>query len=192
IQKGEILLDGIPHIEFDMQFLRRNIGIVQQDVFLFSGDIYSNISLGNDKITNEKIIESAKYVNAHKFITKLSGNYNHEVKEHGSTLSAGQRQLIAFARVLAYDPAIFILDEATSNIDTETELLIQEALKKVMKGRTSIVIAHRLSTIKYVDRIIVLHKGRIVEQGTHQDLLKNGGIYYDLYCLQYEPQIASL
>lgn len=184
-QKGEILLDGRQLSEYALEDLRRNVGIVQQDVFIFSGDIKENIALINTGVTREKIIEVAKYVNADKFICKLPQGYDEPVMERGATLSTGQRQLIAFARVLAYDPSIFILDEATSNIDTETELLIQDALAKLIVNRTSIIIAHRLSTIQHADRIIVLHKGEIVEEGSHFDLLDQKGLYYDLYRLQY-------
>ncbi|MCB5245401.1 MAG: ABC transporter ATP-binding protein [Candidatus Cloacimonadaceae bacterium] len=184
-QKGQILLDGRPLESYAIEDIRRNIGIVQQDVFIFSGNIRDNIALNNNQLSKEQIIQVAKYVNADKFISKLPLGYDEPVMERGATLSTGQRQLIAFARVLAYDPAIFILDEATSNIDTETELLIQDALQKIMHNRTSIVIAHRLSTIQNSDRIIVLHKGVIVEEGNHFELLDKKGLYYDLYRLQY-------
>ena len=184
-QKGEILLDGKPLSAYALEDLRRNVGIVQQDVFIFSGNITENIALNNTSLTREEVIQVAKYVNADKFISKLPGGYDEPVMERGATLSTGQRQLIAFARVLAYDPAIFILDEATSNIDTETELLIQDALAKLIVNRSSIIIAHRLSTIQHADRIIVLHKGEIVEEGSHFDLLDQKGLYYDLYRLQY-------
>lgn len=184
-QKGEILLDGKPLSRYALEDLRRNVGIVQQDVFIFSGNITENIALNNSSLTREEIIQVAKYVNADKFISKLPQGYDEPVMERGATLSTGQRQLIAFARVLAYDPSIFILDEATSNIDTETELLIQDALAKLIVNRSSIIIAHRLSTIQHADRIIVLHKGEIVEEGPHFDLLDQKGLYYDLYRLQY-------
>ncbi|MEA2095799.1 MAG: ABC transporter ATP-binding protein [Candidatus Cloacimonadota bacterium] len=185
-QKGNIIIDGKDQQTFSLEEIRNNIGIVQQDVFLFSGTIKDNIILNNKEITDENIEQVAKYVNVHKFIDSLPGKYLEPVMERGSTFSVGQRQLIAFARVLAYDPAIFVLDEATSNIDTETEMLIQDALKKLMENRTSIIIAHRLSTIQHVDRIIVLHKGRIIEEGDHQELLAKEGLYYDLYRLQYQ------
>lgn len=185
-QKGQIFIDGKEINEYCLKDLRRNIGIVQQDVFLFSGTIKDNIVLSNDSISNEEMEKVAKYVNVHKFIESKPEKYMEPVMERGATFSVGQRQLIAFARVLAYDPAIFVLDEATSNIDTETEILIQDALKKLMENRTSIIIAHRLSTIQHVDRIIVLHKGEIKEEGSHQELLANEGLYYDLYRLQYE------
>lgn len=184
-QKGEILLDGKPLSDYALNDLRRNVGIVQQDVFIFSGNIKDNIALNNTALTREQIIQVSKYVNADKFISKLPEGYDEPVMERGATLSTGQRQLIAFARVLAYDPSIFILDEATSNIDTETELLIQDALAKLIVNRSSIIIAHRLSTIQHADRIIVLHKGEIVEKGSHFELLDQKGLYYDLYRLQY-------
>jgi ATP-binding cassette subfamily B protein/subfamily B ATP-binding cassette protein MsbA len=184
-QKGEILIDDKPLAAYSLHDIRQNIGIVQQDVFLFSGNIKDNILLNNEKLDDNRMIEVAKHVNVHSFIQQLPGKYYEPVMERGSTFSVGQRQLIAFARVLAYDPSIFILDEATSNIDTETEILIQDALEKIMENRTSIIIAHRLSTIQHSDRIIVLHKGRIIEEGNHQELLRKEGLYYDLYRLQY-------
>lgn len=184
-QKGEILIDDKPLTAYSLHDIRQNIGIVQQDVFLFSGTIKDNIILNNSDLDETRMVEVAKHVNVDKFIESLPGKYYEPVMERGSTFSVGQRQLIAFARVLAYDPAIFILDEATSNIDTETEILIQDALEKIMENRTSIIIAHRLSTIQHSDRIIVLHKGRIIEEGSHQELLRREGLYYDLYRLQY-------
>ncbi len=184
-QKGNIIIDGKDQKELSLEDIRKNIGIVQQDVFLFSSTIKDNIVLNNKDISDEDIERVAKYVNVDRFIDSLPHKYMEPVMERGSTFSVGQRQLIAFARVLAYNPAIFALDEATSNIDTETEALIQDALKKLMENRTSIIIAHRLSTIQHVDRIIVLHKGRIVEEGNHQELLAKEGLYYDLYRLQY-------
>jgi ATP-binding cassette subfamily B protein/subfamily B ATP-binding cassette protein MsbA len=185
-QKGDLLVDGKSIKDYDLKDLRNNIGIVQQDVFLFSGTIRENITLGDETITDEQLQQVARYVNVHKFIESQKGKYDEPVMERGATFSVGQRQLIAFARVLAYDPSVFILDEATSNIDTETELLIQDAIEKLMENRTSIIIAHRLSTIQHVDRIIVLHKGTIVEQGSHKELLEAKGRYYDLYRLQYK------
>jgi len=185
-QKGEILVDGRPLAEYALHDLRRDIGIVQQDVFLFSGNIRDNIALSAADVTDERLEEVCRHVNVMDFVSSLPGRFNEPVMERGATLSVGQRQLIAFARVLAYNPAIFILDEATSNIDTETEIKIQDALGKVMAGRTSIVIAHRLSTIKHVDRILVLHKGELVEEGTHEELIARRGLYYDLYRLQFE------
>jgi len=186
IQKGEILIDERPISSIPMPDIRSQIGIVQQDVFLFSGTIRENISLNNTEITNERLQQVAEMVNVDRFINALPMKYDEPVMERGATFSVGQRQLLAFARVLAYDPAIFILDEATSNIDTETEILIQDALEKVMANRTSLIIAHRLSTIKHADRIIVLHKGKIVEIGSHDELISSKGFYYDLYRLQYE------
>ncbi|MGB9809808.1 MAG: ABC transporter ATP-binding protein, partial [Caldanaerobacter sp.] len=191
IQKGEILIDGIDIRKVRQQDLRKHIGIVLQDVFLFTGDIKSNIRLNNKNITDNDIYRVAKYVNAHQFIKKLPEGYNSKVTERGSTLSAGQRQLLAFARALAFNPKILVLDEATANIDTETEKLIQDALLKLTKGRTTLVIAHRLSTIQHADKIIVLHKGRIREIGTHQELLKKKGLYYTLYMLQYKDQLKE-
>jgi ATP-binding cassette subfamily B protein len=191
VNKGEITIDGINIKKVNQESLRKKMAVVLQDVFLFSGNIIDNIRLGNKNISEKKVIESAKYVNAHQFIEKLQGGYYAEVKERGATLSVGQKQLLAFARALAFDPKILILDEATSSIDTETELLIQDALRKLMSGRTSIIIAHRLSTIQHVDKIIVLHKGVVRETGTHQQLLEMKGIYYKLYQLQYKEQELS-
>jgi ATP-binding cassette subfamily B protein len=189
IQKGEILLDNIDIKKFDLQDLRKHIGVVMQDVFLFSGNILENIRLGNKDISLEQVIEASKYVNAHKFITGLPGQYDFEVKERGQILSVGQRQLIAFARALVFNPEVLlVLDEATSSIDSEIEALIQDALSRIMKDRTTIVIAHRLSTIKNVDKIIVLSHGEIVERGTHSQLLKAKGIYHKLYKYQYQLQ----
>ncbi|GBF10400.1 ABC transporter ATP-binding protein [Tepidibacillus sp. HK-1] len=191
IQKGTIKIDGVDIRQMDKFELRKQIGVVLQDVFLFAGDINSNIRLNNPDITDEEIKQVANYVNAHHFIEKLPNQYHEEVKERGSTLSQGQRQLLAFARTLAFDPSILILDEATANIDTETELLIQDALNKLIKGRTTIVVAHRLSTIQHADKIIVLHKGKIREMGTHQELLTQGGLYYNLYQLQYKEDFEQ-
>lgn len=189
IEKGSIYIDGIDIREFDLQNLRRHVGVVQQDVFLFSGSIMDNIRLGNKEITLEQVKEAAQFVNADKFIDKLPDKYYQEVKERGQTLSVGQKQLIAFARAIVFNPKVLlVLDEATSSVDTEIEGLIQDALKKVMHGRTSIIIAHRLSTIKNVDKIIVLSKGKIIESGTHKNLLKSKGVYYKLYKYQYQLQ----
>ncbi|MGB7603856.1 MAG: ABC transporter ATP-binding protein [Lutisporaceae bacterium] len=191
IQKGEILIDGINIKELNKYELRKQIGTVLQDVFLFSGDITGNIRLNSTEISDEKVREVAQYVNADKFIERLPMVYKEEVKERGATLSSGQRQLLAFARALAFDPSILVLDEATSNIDTETEILIQDAINKVIINRTTIVIAHRLSTIQHADNIIVLHKGKIREIGTHQKLLDKKGMYYDLYLLQYKENFQE-
>jgi len=188
IQKGKIKLDGIDISELDKRELRKYVSTVLQDVFLFSGDIKSNITLGSEEITEEKMKAAAKTVGIDKFIETLPEKYNTEVKEKGSSLSVGQKQLISFARALAFDPAILILDEATSSVDTETEILVQKAIEKLLENRTSIVIAHRLSTIKNADKILVMHKGELREQGTHKELLENGGIYYKLYQLQYKEQ----
>jgi ATP-binding cassette subfamily B protein len=188
IQRGEILVDGVNIKHVRQEELRKHIAVVLQDVFLFSGDIKANISLGDESISEERIKAAARVVGANRFIERLPGQYNEEVKERGATLSVGQKQLISFARALAYHPKILVLDEATSSVDTETELLIQSAIKKLLQGRTSIVIAHRLSTIQTADMIIVMHKGEIRETGTHQKLLALGGIYYKLYQLQYKDQ----
>jgi ABC-type multidrug transport system fused ATPase/permease subunit len=185
IQKGEILIDGVNIKDMDKYELRKNVATVLQDVFLFTGDIKSNVRLNNKEITDEDIINSCSYVNADKFIEKLSDKYDNYVNERGTTFSQGERQLIAFARAIAFNPPILVLDEATSNIDTETESLIQDALTKITKNRTTIVVAHRLSTIKNCDKIIVLHKGKIREFGTHEELLERGELYYNLYKLQY-------
>jgi len=188
INKGEILVDGINIESLDKKDLRQHISSVLQDVFLFSGDIESNINLGKEDISLEKVAEAASIVGANEFIESLPNKYSEEVKERGATLSVGQKQLISFARALAYDPKILILDEATSSVDTETEQLIQKAIRKLLVGRTAIVIAHRLSTIQNADKIIVLHKGEIRETGNHQELLAKRGIYYKLYQLQYKDQ----
>ncbi len=184
IQKGQILIDGVDIREIDTDVLRGAIGQVQQDVFLFTGDIKSNISLGNEEIGIEDVKRAAETVRASTFIEKMPEGYDSAVTERGSTLSAGQRQLISFARTLAYKPSILVLDEATANIDTETEGLITEALEKLMEGRTTIMVAHRLSTIQHADKIIVMHHGRIQESGTHQELLHQNGLYKKLYDLQ--------
>jgi ATP-binding cassette subfamily B multidrug efflux pump len=188
IQRGEILIDGINIQHVRPEELRKHIAVVLQEVFLFSGDIKGNIHLGNEAISLEKVKEAARIVGADRFIEKLPGAYDAEVKERGATLSVGQKQLVSFARALAHDPAILVLDEATSSVDTETELLIQAAIRTLLARRTSIVIAHRLSTIQRADKIIVLHKGEIREMGTHQELLALNGIYKRLYDLQYKDQ----
>ena len=184
IQKGQILIDGIDIHEIDLDVLRGAIGQVQQDVFIFTGDIKSNISLNNEAISPDDVRRAAEIVNADRFIQKLPHGYDEPVTERGSTLSAGQRQLLSFARTLAYDPKILVLDEATANIDTETETLITQALARLMDGRTTIMVAHRLSTIQHADKIIVMHHGEIKESGTHQELLAKDGLYKKLYELQ--------
>ncbi len=186
IQKGQILIDGVDVRKIQVSDLRRNIGQMLQDVFLFTGDVKSNIRLNNREITDQQVVAAAEYVNAHPFISNLEGGYDHQVIERGAAFSAGQRQLLSFARTLAFQPSVLILDEATANIDTETEALIQDALGKLMEGRTTIIVAHRLSTIQNCDKIIVMHKGEIREEGNHQELLAKGGLYYKLYKLQYE------
>ncbi|MGK7391254.1 MAG: ABC transporter ATP-binding protein [Candidatus Cyclobacteriaceae bacterium M2_1C_046] len=191
INRGKILLDDKEIKEYSLDALRKNIGLVLQDVFLFSDTIMNNITLGNKDIPEEKVREAAKLVGADKFIDKLPGGYNYNVMERGATLSVGQRQLISFVRAMVYDPRIIVLDEATSSVDTETEEMIQEAIEKMMKGRTSIVIAHRLSTIQKANKILVLDQGEIVESGTHETLLEEGGYYSQLHQMQYK-QVAKL
>jgi ATP-binding cassette subfamily B protein len=188
VQRGTILVDGLDVGDYEQESLRRNIGIVLQDVFLFSGSVDYNIRLGNEALDDDEVRACAEYVNAAHFIDKLPGGYHYEVGERGGNLSMGQRQLLAFARTLAHDPRILVLDEATSSVDTETEVLIQDAIGKLMEDRTSIVIAHRLSTVQHADRIIVMHQGELREQGTHQELLNKRGLYYTLYQLQYADQ----
>jgi ATP-binding cassette subfamily B multidrug efflux pump len=185
-QKGSILIDGIDIRELETSFLRSQIGLVLQDVFLFAGDIRSNIRLGNDNISQDDIESVVRHVNADRLVQRLPRGLDEDVKEGGSILSAGERQLLSFARALAVNPRILILDEATSSVDTETERLIQDALGKLMEGRTSIIIAHRLSTIQRADRIIVMHKGRIREMGTHAQLMARKGFYYRFHQLQYK------
>jgi len=188
VNDGRILVGGHDIREYDLADLRRHIATVLQDVFLFSGSVAHNIHLGNPDITREQMEDVARYINAERFIERLPRGYDEEVGERGSSLSVGERQLLSFARALVYNPSILVLDEATSSVDTETEFLVQDALRKFMADRTSIVIAHRLSTIRYVDRIIVLHKGRIIEEGTHTELLAAGGLYSKLYELQFKDQ----
>ena len=186
VQKGRILLDGLDLRELRQADVRKHVGVVLQDPFIFAGTIASNIRLNNSAISDDQVRSAASFVNADKFIEKLPQGYDTVVTERGSTLSVGQKQLLAFARAIAFNPEILlVLDEATSSVDTETEHLIQDALAKLMVGRTSIIIAHRLSTIQNVDRIIVLHKGRVVEMGSHRDLLSQRGVYHRLYELQY-------
>jgi ATP-binding cassette subfamily B protein len=192
IQRGEILLDGHNIRDLDPQELRSNFAIVLQDVFLFTGDIKSNIRLGNASISDEAIYAAAREVHADAFIERLPKGFDTSVHERGAGLSVGQKQLISFARALASDPSVLILDEATSSIDTETEELITVAVARLMKGRTSLIIAHRLSTIQTVDKIIVLHKGEIREMGTHQELLARQGLYWRLYRLQFAQSVEEL
>ena len=189
INKGEICIDGRNIREFDLNTLRRNIGVVLQDVFLFSDSIGNNISLSNPDISNAQIMHAAELVGAKKFIERLPGGLDYNVMERGGTLSVGQRQLISFVRAMVYDPKIIVLDEATPSVDTETEQLIQNAIEKMMKGRTSIVIAHRLSTIQNADKIIVLDKGEIKEQGKHDELLELNGYYAQLHRMQYKEVV---
>ena len=186
IQKGHVYIDGVDIKELSKKQLRSAIGQMQQDVFIFEGDIEYNIRLHDEDITDEDVKKAAEYVNASRFIEKLPGAYKEPVTERGATFSAGERQLLSFARTLAHKPSILVMDEATANIDTETEILIQEALEKLMEGRTTIMVAHRLSTIQHADCIMVMHKGKIREQGTHQELLAQDGIYKKLYELQMQ------
>ncbi|MPR32260.1 ABC transporter ATP-binding protein [Salmonirosea aquatica] len=189
INKGEILIDNVDIHEYELTALRRHIGVVLQDVFLFSDTIENNITLGNPAITHDQIVEAAKLVGVHEFIERLPGGYQYNVMERGSTLSVGQRQLISFVRAMVHDPKITVLDEATSSVDSETEELIQHAIETLMQGRTAIVIAHRLSTIQKADKIIVLDKGEIKEQGTHEELLERNGFYANLYRMQYKEMV---
>ncbi len=188
VQKGRVLLDGVDVREWDLVSLRENFAVVLQDVFLFSGNIESNIRLGHENITDEQVVWAAGEVRADAFIKRLPEGYQTQVRERGAGLSVGQKQLISFARALAFNPALLVLDEATSSIDTETEQLIQDAIERVMRERTSIIIAHRLSTVQRADRIVVMHHGEIREQGTHQELLTARGLYYRLYRLQYDVE----
>jgi ATP-binding cassette subfamily B protein len=187
VQKGRVTLDGVDLRDLDPAALRSALALVLQDVHIFSGTIASNIRLGSF-ISDERVEAAARAVGADRFIAALPAGFATEVKERGSTLSVGQKQLLSFARALAHDPRVLILDEATSSVDTETESLIQEALRVLLRGRTAIVIAHRLSTIQHVDEILVLHKGQIRERGTHQELLAARGLYWRLYQLQYKDQ----
>lgn len=185
IQKGRILVNGKDIREYDRDALRSLCGIVLQDVFLFSGSIHENITLNNPEIPRQQVVEAARRVGADKFIEKLPEGYDYNVRERGATLSLGQRQLIAFARVMTYDPKVLVLDEATANIDTESEEVIQHAVETVMAGRTSIIIAHRLSTIQKADKIMVLSKGEVIEEGSHEELLQLGGAYFGLHQMQF-------
>jgi ATP-binding cassette subfamily B protein len=188
IQKGEIRVDDVNIEEYDLDELRRNIGVVLQDVFLFSGSVMDNITLRNPAIPKEKVEEAARLIDMHDFIERLPGGYDYNVMERGATLSLGQRQLLSFIRAMLYNPSILVLDEATSSVDTESEMLIQHAIDRLISGRTSIVIAHRLSTIRKADKILVLDKGEVMETGTHAELLKKGGYYAQLYALQFEKK----
>lgn len=190
IQKGNIRVDDVNIEEFQLDALRKNVGVVLQDVFLFSGSVLDNITLRNPDIPRERVIEAAKLIGMHDFIMQLPGGYDYNVMERGSTLSLGQRQLLSFIRALLYNPSILILDEATSSVDTESELLIQEAIDKLIAGRTSIVIAHRLSTIRKATQIIVLDKGEVKEAGNHEELMKLQGFYYKLHQMQFEKQVG--
>jgi len=192
IQKGAIKIDGVNINEYELDVLRKNVGVVLQDVFLFSGTVMENITLRNANITREKVVEAAKLIDMHDFIMELPGGYDYNVMERGATLSLGQRQLLSFIRALLYDPSILILDEATSSVDTESEMLIQHAIDTLIKGRTSIVIAHRLSTIRKADKIIVLDKGEIKEMGTHDELLEKGGFYAKLHEMQFAKQVVKV
>ncbi len=191
IQEGQIRIDDVPIDDYQLAALRRSIGVVLQDVFLFSGSVVDNITLRNEEITMEKVVEAARLIGMHDFIMRLPGGYHYNVMERGSTLSLGQRQLLSFVRALLYNPAILILDEATSSVDTESELLIQEAIDKLISDRSSIVIAHRLSTIRKADQIIVLDKGEIREIGTHEQLLAKGGFYAKLHEMQFSKKDAA-
>lgn len=190
ISSGEILLDDVKIDDYDLDFLRSKIGVVLQDVFLFSGSVLDNVTLRNPEITRESVIEAAKLIGLHEFILRLPGGYGYNVMERGATLSLGQRQLLSFVRALLYDPAILILDEATSSVDSESEALIQNAIDKLISGRTSIIIAHRLSTIRKADKILVLDKGEVKEIGSHDQLMANQGFYYQLHKMQFRKPTA--
>ncbi len=191
IQQGSIKIDGVNIEEYDTDCLRKNVGVVLQDVFLFSGSVIDNITLRNPDISREKVIQAAKLIDMHEFIMRLPGGYDYNVMERGATLSMGQRQLLSFIRAMLYNPSILILDEATSSVDTESEMLIQQAIDTLIKGRTSIVIAHRLSTIRKANKILVLDKGEVKEMGTHEELLQKGGFYSKLHEMQFEKQPAK-
>ena len=191
IQKGQIKIDDINIEQYQLDILRKNVGVVLQDVFLFSGSVIDNITLRNPDISREKVMGAAKMIDMHDFILRLPGGYDYNVMERGATLSLGQRQLLSFIRALLYNPSILILDEATSSVDTESEMLIQHAIDTLIKGRTSIVIAHRLSTIRKANKIIVLDKGEVKEMGTHDELLQKGGFYSKLHELQFEKKVSK-
>jgi ATP-binding cassette subfamily B multidrug efflux pump len=188
VQKGAVRIDGVDVKDMDLADLRGRFGVVLQDPFLFSGTIGGNIRLGTKRISDEDIEQAAEDVNLADFIRALPKGFDEEVRERGSTLSTGQKQLISFARALAHEPKILILDEATSSVDTETEFRVRDALNRMVEGRTSLIIAHRLSTVQRADKIIVMHKGQVREMGTHQQLLAQRGIYFKLYQLQYKDQ----
>jgi ATP-binding cassette subfamily B protein len=188
--KGCISIDGTDIRNYELSSLRKNIGVVLQDVFLFSDTIYNNITLNNPDITEEQVITAAKIVGAHDFISNLPNGYNYNVMERGAMLSVGQRQLISFIRAYVYNPKILVLDEATSSIDTESEMMIQNAINKLTQNRTSIIIAHRLATIQKADKIIVMEKGEIIEEGNHQELLKFNGHYKRLFELQFKEELV--
>jgi ATP-binding cassette subfamily B protein len=191
IQKGQILIDGIDIKKIKISSLRKHFGQMLQDVFLFSGDIRSNIVLREECYTDEEIMEACRYVNADSFINKLEAGLDEVIRERGNNFSAGQRQLLSFARTIIHKPAVMILDEATANIDTETEVLIQESLEKMRNIGTMLIVAHRLSTIQHSDKIVVLKHGEIQEIGNHQELLKKKGQYYELYKIQYEKKAGN-
>ncbi|MBQ6803480.1 MAG: ATP-binding cassette domain-containing protein, partial [Clostridia bacterium] len=188
IQKGQILIDGVDIKKIKISSLRRHFGQMLQDVFLFSGTIRSNIVLRDEDKSDEEVMEACRYVNADSFINKLEGGLNEVVRERGNNFSAGQRQLLSFARTIIHKPSVMILDEATANIDTETEILIQDSLEKMKNIGTMLIVAHRLSTIQHADNIILLSHGKILEQGNHQELLRQKGRYYQLYTLQYHTE----
>jgi ATP-binding cassette, subfamily B, multidrug efflux pump len=188
IQRGSIKVSGVDVRNWDLGALRRHIGVVLQDVFLFSGDVRANLALGDPSISMERVEQAARFANIDRFVRRLPGGFNAQVRERGSNFSGGQRQLLSLARVLVFQPEILVMDEATSSVDTETEQLIQDALEKIMRDRTCLLIAHRLSTIRNADRIIVLHHGEVREIGSHGELMAKQGIYYRLYQLQYERE----
>ena len=192
VQKGAVRIDGVDLKEMDLGDLRRRFGVVLQDPFLFTGTIGGNIRLGTDRIHDAQVAKAAEDVNLGDFVRALPKGFEEEVRERGSTLSTGQKQLISFARALAHEPKILILDEATSSVDTETEFKVRDALSRMVEGRTSLIIAHRLSTVQRADKIIVMHKGQVREMGTHQELLAQRGIYYKLYQLQYKDQELNM
>ena len=192
VQKGAVRIDGVDVKEMDLADLRARFGVVLQDPFLFTGTIGGNIRLGTERILDEHVAKAAEDVNLGDFVRALPDGFNEEVRERGSTLSTGQKQLISFARALAHEPKILILDEATSSVDTETEFKVRDALGRMVEGRTSLIIAHRLSTVQRADKIIVMHKGQVREMGTHQELLAHRGVYFKLYQLQYKDQEIAM